>query len=84
MDFNDSARISLEEIKSDLGEMKRITNFVKENKTRTRQATNTMEDSWNLNHSSLKDESQYEDCERRKMEFNLLNQKFFQCLESHR
>ena len=73
----------MEEIKSDLTEMKRITNFVKENKTRTRQATNTMEDSWNLNHS-LKDDSQDEDCERLKMEFNFLNQKFFQCLDSHR
>ena len=64
-------------------EMKRITNFVKENKTRTRQASKTMEDSWNLNHS-LKDDSQDEDFERLKLEFNLLNQKFFQCLESHR
>ena len=64
-------------------EIKGITNFVKENKSRTRQESNTMEDSWNLNHS-LKDDSQDEDFERHKMEFNLLNQKFFQCLESHR
>ena len=82
-DFNDSARISLEQIKSDLTEMKRIRNFVKENKTRTRQETNTRENSWNLNHSS-EDDSQDEDFERLKMEFNLINQKFFQCLESHR
>ena len=63
--------------------MERITKLVKENKTRTRQASNTMEDSWNLN-KSTEDESQDEDFERLKIEFNLLNQKFFQCLESHR
>ena len=73
----------MEQIKSDLTEMERITKLVKENKTRTRQASNTMEDSWNLN-KSTEDESQDEDFERLKIEFNLLNQKFFQCLESHR
>ena len=50
----------MEQIKSDLTEMERITKLVKENKTRTRQASNTMEDSWNLN-KSTEDESQDED-----------------------
>ena len=79
-DFNESARMSSQQIKSDLSEMSRITNFVKENKTRTSQ---TLKNPRNFNHTA-KDDPHDEDFEKVKNEFNLLNKNFFQCLESHR
>jgi len=78
-DFNESARMTSEQIKSDLSEMSRITNFVRENRTRTSQ---TLQNSRNLNHLP-KDESHDDDFEKVKKEFNLLNKNFFQCLNSH-
>ena len=79
-DFNESARMTSEQIKSDLSEMSRITNFVTENEKGTSQ---TLQNSQNPNHSR-KDESPDDDFEKVKKEFNLLNKNFFQCLNSHR
>ena len=79
-DFSESARMGSQQIKSDLLEMSRITNIVKENKTRTSQ---TLNNSWNFNNSS-NDESHDDDFENVKNEFNLLNKMFFQRLECHR
>ena len=69
-----------QQIKSDLSEMSRITNIIKENKTKTSQ---TLNDSQNFNISS-NDESHDDDFENVKNEFNLLNKMFFKCLECHR
>ena len=64
-DFNESARMTSEQIKSDLSEMSRITNFVTENEKRTSQ---TLQNSQNPNHSR-KDESPNDDFEKVKKEF---------------
>merc|ERR1712051_854703 len=81
-DFNEAARMSSQQIKSDLSEMSRITNFVRENKTRT-SLSQTCGNPRNFNNSP-KDDSLDGDFESIKSQFNLLNKSFFQSLESHR